>query len=305
MKMKKISFLVAAHNEEKIIGKTLENLIKIPYDNYEIIIGLDGCTDKTEEIVKLFSEKSKKIKYFKLNLRQGKNAVINSIIKKASGEIIIVNDADWLFQGSKEQFGRMIRLFDNPEVGGMSESLPLEWNKEIMQNCNIGFRMVAYSSYLWYEFQKEKFTKNADGLSILKEPALFITNIFRKEIYEDNSSLADDFERTRDIMKKGFFVIIGKDVPKMNPIYNKVAIKDLFRQKIRTAMARNQLKAEGNVGQAYYLSSALYILGNSWKFGINIGIMMLFWVVITSLATIIAKFKKLNTKEGWMMRMER
>ena len=50
----KISFLIPAHNEEKIIATTISHLLKIPYDNYEVIIGLDGCTDKTEEIVKNF-----------------------------------------------------------------------------------------------------------------------------------------------------------------------------------------------------------------------------------------------------------
>jgi len=55
--MKKISFLISAHNEEKIIGRTLENLINLPYENYEIILGLDGCTDNTERIVKSFERK--------------------------------------------------------------------------------------------------------------------------------------------------------------------------------------------------------------------------------------------------------
>ena len=58
MKEIKISFLIAAHNEEKIIGKTLENLLRLPYSNFEVIIGLDGCTDNTEKIVKNYCEKS-------------------------------------------------------------------------------------------------------------------------------------------------------------------------------------------------------------------------------------------------------
>src|SRR3989344_464119 len=94
----KISFLIAAHNEEKIIAKTLKNLISLPYKNYEVILGLDGCTDKTEEIVKSFEKKSKKIRHYNLNIREGKPAVINKIIKKAKGEIMIINDADWIFR---------------------------------------------------------------------------------------------------------------------------------------------------------------------------------------------------------------
>ena len=53
----KLSFLIPAHNEEKIISKTLNNLINLPYENYEVLVGLDGCTDRTEEIVKRFKAK--------------------------------------------------------------------------------------------------------------------------------------------------------------------------------------------------------------------------------------------------------
>jgi len=94
----KLSFLIPAHNEEKVIGKTLENLLNIPHKDYEVIIGLDGCTDGTEEIVKEFVKKSNKFKYKSLNLRSGKPTVINEIIKYAKGNIIIINDADWIFK---------------------------------------------------------------------------------------------------------------------------------------------------------------------------------------------------------------
>ena len=89
-----ISFLLALHNEEKIIAQTLKNLINIPYDDYEIIIGLDGCTDGTQDIVNHYCEKSSKVNYISLNLRQGKTAVINELVKVALGEILIIIDAD-------------------------------------------------------------------------------------------------------------------------------------------------------------------------------------------------------------------
>ena len=112
-KERKISFLIPAHNEEKIIAKTLENLINLPWQNYEVIVGLDGCTDNTESIVKKFQEKFKRIKYYKLNLRRGKPAVIDRIIKYAKGEIIIINDADWIFSvKDKESFYDFISAFE-------------------------------------------------------------------------------------------------------------------------------------------------------------------------------------------------
>ncbi|MBS3091161.1 glycosyltransferase [Candidatus Pacearchaeota archaeon] len=308
MKQRKISFLIAAHNEEKIIAKTLDNLLRLPYKDYEVLIGLDGCTDRTVEIVRDFCMENKKFKYYIMNLRQGKNAVINSIIKKAKGEIIIINDADWIFKTKdRESLEKFIALFDNPKMGGISESLPLEWEEDIMKNSNLGYRMVAYSSYLWYKFQKKKFAERRKGLLYVKEPALFITNIFRKKLYKENTSLSDDFERTKDIISQDYDVVISEERynPKMAPVYNEVSIRDLFKQKIRTARAREQIKDEHNIKEKYYLSAILYILKNSWKLGINVGFMMIFWIFLTGIATIYSNMKKFNTKEGWTLRVKR
>ena len=98
-----ISFLIAVHNEEKIIDKTLKNLLSLPYIKYEVLIGLDGCTDNTENIVKKYSSKSKIFKYFNLNLRSGKPVVIDFLIKKSKGDIIVIQDADWVFNYTNEK----------------------------------------------------------------------------------------------------------------------------------------------------------------------------------------------------------
>lgn len=306
MNLPKISFLIAVHNEEKIIAKTLENLLNLPYKDYEVIVGLDGCTDNSKKIVENFCKKSKKFKYFVLNLRQGKNVVINSIIKKSSGEIIIINDADWIFRfKNKENFEKFISVFNNPRIGGIAESFPVEWDEEKIKKSNFGYKIVAYSSYFWMEFQKKKFTVKKDDLLHLKVPTMFLTNIFRKKFYRDNSSLGDDLERTYDIIKQGYDVVIFDyvEMPRMIAVYNKIFVKNLFRQKIRTAIAREQVKGEQEINlKNYYFPVVWYILKNSFKKGLSYSLLMIFWIVLTSIATFISKFNKKDSKEGWKLR---
>lgn len=43
--------LICAHNEEKTINKTIEDLLKQDYKNKDIYVILDNCTDNTENIV--------------------------------------------------------------------------------------------------------------------------------------------------------------------------------------------------------------------------------------------------------------
>lgn len=305
----KISFLIAAHNEEKIIEHALSNLSKLPYDNYEVLIGLDGCTDRTEDIVKKYVKKSKKFKYYKLNFRKGKNEVINWIIKKAKGEIIVIHDADWIFKvKDRNAIKKMISLFENKEIGGIAESIPIEWEEKKMSDGNLGYRMVAYSSYLWFEFQKERYSKSINAeLFEITAAKMFMTNIFRKNLFKANFSLADDFERTREILKRGKKIVFSHNPEvKMVAAYESIRVRDIFKQKIRTAMARNQISSSEQIGMTdYYIPVIIYILLHSWKFGITAGFMMMFWVAMTIYATMLAKFKNLSTKEGWMLRVKR
>lgn len=309
--MKKISFLIAAHNEEKIIAKALKSVINLPYKDYEVLIGLDGCTDRTKEIVESFAIKSKKIKYYELNLRKGKTSVINELIKKAAGEIIIIQDADWIFYvKDPNSLKRFLSIFEDPKVGGIAESFPVEWDYKKLSKANFTYKMVAYSTFLWMKFQKEKLTVKKKDLFYIKNPTMFLTNIFRKKLYKENISLGDDFERTQYIFKKRYDVVLfpQEEMPRMIATYNKINFGDFFKQKIRTAIARKQLN-ESNVMQTsvkeYYFPSIWFIFINSWKVSFYIGILMSFWIFITSLATFLSKFKNMDTKGGWTLRADR
>ncbi len=307
--MKRVSFLIAAHNEEKIIGKTLDNLLNIPYDKFEIIIGLDGCTDKTEQIVKDYARKNNKIRYYSLNLRSGKPAVINNIIKKANGEIIIVHDSDWLFViNNKKDFAEMISLFENSKIGGIAESFPMEYHKENIARANFSYKMTAYATYFWMQFQKESYAQKKDKILYVKQPTMFMTNIFRKTLFKPNNSLGDDFERTSDIIKqkKQVVLIDNLDKPRRKTIYTKLSLGDFFKQKIRTAKARKQLsKKEKKLGSKYYFKSISYMIYYSLKSGPIPFFYTLSWIFLTLVASIKSSFYRIDTKKDWELRAKR
>lgn len=47
-----LSIIIPAYNEEKYIEKTLQSIYAQSFNDYEIIVVANGCTDKTEEILK-------------------------------------------------------------------------------------------------------------------------------------------------------------------------------------------------------------------------------------------------------------
>ena len=87
----RLSVLMPAYNEEATIEEILKKLLKLK-DVYEIIVVNDCSTDNTEAVVK--SIKSAKIKFFNHEKNQGKTAAIATAKEQASGDIIIIQDAD-------------------------------------------------------------------------------------------------------------------------------------------------------------------------------------------------------------------
>ena len=86
----KISVIIPAYNEEKVITHTINALIETKYPDKEIIFVDDGSTDKTLEIVNQF--KGKITILHKEN--GGKATALNYGIACSNGEIIVIVDAD-------------------------------------------------------------------------------------------------------------------------------------------------------------------------------------------------------------------
>jgi dolichyl-phosphate beta-glucosyltransferase len=91
----KLSLIIPAYNEEKLIGKNLSKisaiLDKSPY-TWEIVVIDDGSSDATSRIVE--SLKRAEIKLVKLDKNQGKGAALKAGFLAAKGDYRIFSDAD-------------------------------------------------------------------------------------------------------------------------------------------------------------------------------------------------------------------
>ena len=88
-----VSVLVPSYNEEKVIRRTIENLLLSTYKNFEIVVIDDGSTDKTAEIANEFAAKNNKIRVLKKE-NGGKFTALNLGFEDSKAEIIVTIDAD-------------------------------------------------------------------------------------------------------------------------------------------------------------------------------------------------------------------
>ena len=95
--MFKCSVGVIAYNEEENIGSLLNSLLEAKTDNFilhEIYVISDASTDRTNEIVKEFSERDKRIRLITQAKRTGKAHAVNTFLKNAKGNICILSSSD-------------------------------------------------------------------------------------------------------------------------------------------------------------------------------------------------------------------
>ncbi len=91
-----VSILIPAHNEAEVIAMTVDNVSKLQYPGYEIIVIDDRSTDNTAQVLEKISKNYNNVKYFSRtkDAFPGKSAVLNDALKIAKGDAILVFDAD-------------------------------------------------------------------------------------------------------------------------------------------------------------------------------------------------------------------
>lgn len=99
MNIHKLSVIIPAYNESKTIHLILDKVKSVQLINNiskEIILINDCSTDNTEESIKAYIENNPEISinYFKHEINQGKGAAIHTGIQKATGDYLIIQDAD-------------------------------------------------------------------------------------------------------------------------------------------------------------------------------------------------------------------
>jgi glycosyltransferase involved in cell wall biosynthesis len=99
MIINKISIIVPAYNEEATISIVIDKLLNLTFINNikkEIIIVNDCSIDHTENLIQEIIKRNQgvEIVYFKHEKNSGKGAAIHTGIKNATGDYLIIQDAD-------------------------------------------------------------------------------------------------------------------------------------------------------------------------------------------------------------------
>lgn len=115
-----VALMIAAYNEEKVIGRKVENGLELDYPagKLEILIGSDGSSDRTDEIVKSYADA--RVKLVRLGGRNGKPMVLNKLVETTQADVVVITDSDVLLDRSCMRL--LARHFNDRNVGVASAS---------------------------------------------------------------------------------------------------------------------------------------------------------------------------------------
>lgn len=116
-----VTVVVAAHNEEPVIARRLENLLALDYpaDRLELVVTSDASTDRTEEIAAGFPG----VRVIR-NPRGGKVAAQDNAVRSTEGELVAFTDANAAW--APDALRTLVASFADPDVAYVCGQLVLE-----------------------------------------------------------------------------------------------------------------------------------------------------------------------------------
>ena len=97
----KVSIIMPNYNCANYISETIESVLAQTYQNWELIIVDDFSKDASVEIIKKYSEKDHRIRYFVNSTNQGAAYSRNKALMEATGRWIAFLDSDDLWAPQK------------------------------------------------------------------------------------------------------------------------------------------------------------------------------------------------------------
>jgi cellulose synthase/poly-beta-1,6-N-acetylglucosamine synthase-like glycosyltransferase len=218
-----VSVIISAYNEEKVIEKTLLNFLKTnyPMERLEFIIGSDCSTDGTNNIMNRLSQQFPNVHFYEFNNRRGKASVLNDLVTKASGEILVFSDANTMFD--PDAIGKLVMYYDNPDIGGVCGRLILN-NPQLLRRGN-------HEKNYWEIENRIKEWEGKIGCLIGANGGIYS---IRKEFFEPipvNSPVMDDFFVSLKVLEKGHSFIYEQEAQAVEEVADDYKIE--YKRKIR------------------------------------------------------------------------
>ncbi|MFO7880102.1 MAG: glycosyltransferase [Bacteroidota bacterium] len=220
-----VSIIMAAYNEEAVIEQKVISIFDndYPVNKIEVLIGSDNSSDDTNRICSELEQKYEQVNFTPYSKRQGKIAIVNKLEKQAKGDILILTDANVMFD--KNSIFELVKYFKDEGIGLVDS-----------QMINTGLKKEGISIQEKSYISREVMIKHREGLlwGCMMGPFGGCYAV-RKSLYTDVplTYLVDDFFICMNVIRSGRMTINNLEARVYEDVSNNLS--DEFRRKIRIA----------------------------------------------------------------------
>lgn len=214
-----ISIIITAYNEEQHMARKIENTLALDYpkDRMEIIVGSDGSTDRTNEIVESYKDRGVHLRAFTEN--RGKTMVQNDCVLAATHEIIVFMDAASLCK--EDCLKRLVSNLADPRIGAVA-------GRVVFTQLRKNLTTESQGIYWRYEQFIKKAESSIGSLIGVDGPLYAI----RKSLYTHlDADMMSDFITPILVLRDGHAVVYEPDATTFEEATTRA--KDEFRTRKR------------------------------------------------------------------------
>lgn len=318
-----ISLLIPARNEEKNIANILDSIILEDYKNFEVIVLNDASTDKTEDILKSYSQKDTRIKYIfgeKLpNDWLGKNWACHQLSRVAKGDYLLFLDADTIIEKGtikssinylKNNDLKLLSLFPDQLMINLGEKLTVPLMHNILLSLlplvtikNTKYPSLAaangqfmffeadnYKKNQWHQLAKKEITEDIKIIRLMKSKGyktmtLLGNNLVKCRMYQSLEEAINGFSKNLILMLGGSITFLFIYLVLMSWIWLYLAFNFSFLELLPIVLII--------IIQRTFISN----ISNQ-----NILTNLIFYPVqmfILNIIAFLALYKKINGKQTW------
>jgi cellulose synthase/poly-beta-1,6-N-acetylglucosamine synthase-like glycosyltransferase len=238
-----IAIVLSVWNEEDVIERKIRNLLALDYPRgkTEIWIGSDGSTDKTNAIVKSFSDD--RIHLMEMAARLGKMDTLNDLVSRTRNEIIIFCDARQIFAANAVK--ELVGNFADPRVGCVSGELMFQRKGEGIEGRyaepTVAAKQGATAQGLNLYWNYEKWIRKMESQIHSMLGATGAIYAIRKNLFHplDRNIVLDDMFVPLKIIQKGYRAVWDDGARAYDEIAD--SPREEYRRKTRTLFGNYQI----------------------------------------------------------------
>lgn len=240
-----VSVMIPAHNEQDVIEKTVENILAMDYEKFEVIVIDDRSEDNTANVLREIEKKHKDVKIIirDKNAFPGKSAVLNDAMLIAKGDAMLIFDAD--ARVKPDFLSKLVPELEDENVGAVQARKVIgNYDYNFLTRCQNNEFALDTHFQVGRDAVRGAVELRGDGELIKREALVDIDGW-------NNYTITDDLDMSTRLHIKGWDIRFVPDVC----VYEEgvIALFPLYRQRRRWI--------EGSIRR--YLEHFVDVLGSS------------------------------------------